>query len=57
MATRSFDVEDGECAGRNNEEDEGHDEANHLHPLAPVVLVVDEKRCEVIADQLAPDID
>lgn len=46
-----------ELEGGNNEHQEAHEEAHLLHHLPAVHLVVDEKRCEIVASQGDGDID
>lgn len=43
--------------GRDDEHEEAHEEANLLHHLAAVKLVVDEKRCKIVTSQRDGDVD
>lgn len=57
MTTWSLHVQNGEGTRRDDEEDKGHGKANHLHTLATILLVVDEKGGEMVADQLTTNVD
>jgi len=43
--------------GGNDEADEIGEETNQLHPLAAVVLVVDQERCQVVTDEGYSNVD
>ena len=57
VAAGALFVESGEGGGGDDEEEEGHEEADGLHALAAVELVVEEEGGEVVADELAADVD